>query len=116
VAFFLCPAVPEKIFWSTGLPFSRPGINAKPNLKNTPIMKLAQYGIFALALGLFTASCGESTTEDAATTDTAMTTPMVEPTTAPAMDTTMAPAATGMDTTTTMMNSGSTMDTAKKMN
>ena len=55
-------------------------------------MKFVKFSIFALSLGLFVASCGDSTTEETTTeTDTTvMMTPAPEP--AP-MDTMTAPAA-----------------------
>lgn len=75
-------------------------------------MKLAKFGIFALALGLFAASCGDSTTEDGTDTDTMMVAPMQEPAPMTTPDTMVAAPAMGTDTM--MMNSGSTMDTMKK--
>jgi ABC-type glycerol-3-phosphate transport system substrate-binding protein len=73
-------------------------------------MKLAKFGIFALALGLFTASCGGDTTEEGTTEDTSMNT-MMEPATPVTPDTMMAAPAT---TDTTMMNGGAAADTTKK--
>lgn len=72
-------------------------------------MKLAKFGIFALALGLFTASCGNDTTDEGTDMDTTMVAPMTEP--APMTDTMMAAPAM---TDTMMMNSGSSMDTMNK--
>lgn len=74
-------------------------------------MKLAKFGIFALALGLFAASCGDSTTEEGTDTDTMMVAPMNEPAPMTTPDTMMAAPAT---TDTMMMNSGAGMDTMKK--
>lgn len=53
-------------------------------------MKFVKLSIFALSMGLFVASCGDSTTNEETTTDsTMMTAPAPEATPAP-MDTTMA--------------------------
>ena len=56
-------------------------------------MKFVKLSIFALSMGLFVASCGDSTNDETTTTteDTMMTAPMPEP--APMMDTMAAPAA-----------------------
>jgi len=59
-------------------------------------MKFVKFATFALALGMFAASCGETKTEETAV-DTAAMAPAVDTTAAPAADTT-APAATA-DTT-----------------
>jgi hypothetical protein len=68
-------------------------------------MKLVKFGIFAMALGLFTASCGgDSTTEEGTDMDTTVVAPMTEP--APTMD------AAPVDTTSTM---GTGMDTTGAM-
>lgn len=73
-------------------------------------MKLAKFGIFALALGLFTASCGGDTTEEGTEVDTTMNT-MVEPATPVTPDTMMAAPAT---TDTMMVAPATGTDTMKK--
>jgi PBP1b-binding outer membrane lipoprotein LpoB len=66
-------------------------------------MKFAKFGIFALAMGLFIASCGSSETTETETTDTAMTAPVeaapVEPTPAPVDTMSAAPADSAATTT-----------------
>ena len=57
-------------------------------------MKFVKLSIFALSMGLFVASCGDSaSTEETVTDSTMMTTPAPEPTPEPIMDTTAAPSA-----------------------
>lgn len=67
-------------------------------------MKFVKFGIFALSMGLFVASCGDSANNETTTEDTTMMMTTPEPM-APAMDTTTAmPADTtgmGVDTATT---------------
>ena len=66
-------------------------------------MKILKFGIFAVAMGLFVASCGDNAANDGETADTTTVinnTEVVEPAPAPApMDTTTAAPAT-TDTTT----------------
>jgi len=59
----------------------------KLKTKNTNKMKFVKFGIFALSMGLFVASCGDSATTEEGTNDT--TTVVAEP--APAAE--VAPAA-----------------------
>jgi len=54
-------------------------------------MKFVKFATFALALGMFAASCGETKTEETPA-DTAAMAPAVDTTAAPAVDTTAAPA------------------------
>jgi len=54
-------------------------------------MKFEKFATFALALGMFAASCGETKTEETPV-DTAAMAPAVDTTAAPAVDTTAAPA------------------------
>ena len=65
-------------------------------------MKLVKFGIFALSMGLFVASCGDNASTE--TTDADTTTVVTEPAPAPApMDTTTAmPADTSMMSADTM--------------
>ena len=56
-------------------------------------MKFVKFATFALALGMFAASCGETKTEETPV-DTAAMAPAVDTTAAPAVDTTAAPADT----------------------
>lgn len=89
-----------------GLPFFNSGINGKQTKKQTT-MKLVKFGIIALTLGLFAASCNNETTTDETTTMD--TTTVVAPVTEPApmmepapMDSTMMTADTTTTTTTTV--------------
>ena len=74
-------------------------------------MKITKLSLLALSLGLFAASCGDSTTEEGTDTDTAVVVPMTEPAPMTTPDTMMAAPAT---TDTAMMNTGAAMDTMKK--
>ena len=66
-------------------------------IKNTKIMKITKLSLLALSLGLFAASCGDSTNEETMDNDTMVVAPMTEPapmtpdtmTAAPAADTMM---------------------------
>jgi len=73
-------------------------------------MKFVKFGIFALSLGLFVASCGESTTsEETTATDSATLAPAPEATVPTTMDTATAPSA---DTSMGAGATGTTTDTA----
>ncbi len=76
-----------KIFLGSGLPFIERGINVYNKQKRNK-MKIVKLSVFALTLGLFAASCGNSGSE--ATTEA----PATEATTeAPAAEATPAPEA-----------------------
>ena len=76
-----------KIFLGNGLPFIETGINVYNKQKRNK-MKIVKLSVFALTLGLFAASCGNSGSE--ATTEA----PATEATTeAPAAEATPAPEA-----------------------
>jgi ABC-type glycerol-3-phosphate transport system substrate-binding protein len=70
------------------------GINNRKPIKNKN-MKFVKFGIFALSMGLFVASCGDTTTEEGTDVDTTVVVtepaPVVVDTmmAAPASDTTM---------------------------
>lgn len=74
-------------------------------LKNNQNMKFVKFGILALSLGLFVASCGNGESTDATTNDTTtvapapetapVTTPVDSPATAPVVD---SPATSAVDT------------------
>jgi hypothetical protein len=68
-----------KKFIKPGLPFSVLGINEK-QLK-IKVMKFVKFSIFALTMGLFVASCGNSSSEETTVTDTTAT--MAAPAPAP---------------------------------
>jgi hypothetical protein len=90
----------KKIYLTSGLPFFKWRINMHNHLK-TKIMKFVKLSVLALSLGLFVASCGNSSETTTTTDSTTTTAPVAEPTPAPADTMTAAPAKPDSAATTT---------------